>query len=331
MESDIITYQLNRNMGNHVMDSFEFESGMILNDVNVEYVTSGIPKYDDDGNIINAIVYCPNMKGGFSLINEFNHSFGNQFNRNDFFFIRIVSLGTPNSCSPSTTGLNHNFPQYTLKDRVNFKKQFISEKFNINRVLGIVGEGLGGYELLTWACEYPDDMEFIIAVNTSFKTYGYRYVFSKCVEAIIDSTEELFSEEYSSSVSKNLVAINRVLFLAFFPKKVFENFSNDEIDALMDDYVDEGLFVDIHDFKFRNDCVLEFDVKDKLSNIKAKSLIVGVEGNILFKVNTDVMTLVNSIEDSQYIVFDQKEDYFDEKDYSEGLNGIAQFINQFKK
>lgn len=46
--------------------------------------------------------------------------------------------------------------------------------------------------------------------------------------------------------------------------------SNSEIDRLMDDFVDEGLFTDIYDFKFRNDCVLGYDVEDKLKDIKAK-------------------------------------------------------------
>ena len=53
-----------------------------------------------------------------------------------------------------------------------------------------------------------------------------------------------------------------------------------------DDFVDEGLFVDIYDFKLRNDAVLEYDVEDKLHNIKAKSLILGIDGFLHFNINS---------------------------------------------
>ena len=55
---------------------------------------------------------------------------------------------------------------------------------------------------------------------------------------------------------------------------MFENISNVEIEVMMDDYVDEGLFMDVYDFKYRNDSILKYDVEDKLSNIKAKALII---------------------------------------------------------
>ena len=38
------------------------------------------------------------------------------------------------------------------------------EKLNIEKVHAIVGRGMGGYEVYTWACEYPDEMEFLVIV-----------------------------------------------------------------------------------------------------------------------------------------------------------------------
>ena len=45
--------------------------------------------------------------------------------------------------------------------------------------------GFGGYEAYTWACEYPDEMEFLIIGYSSFKTNGYCYIISKIIDAII--------------------------------------------------------------------------------------------------------------------------------------------------
>lgn len=315
------------------MDSFEFESGKILENVNVEYGTSGIPKYDDDGNIINAIVYCPNLYGGRSILAKHHDLIKNQnFDKNEYYFIRIFSLGVPESCSPSTTGLKYDFPSYTFKDRVNFKKQFLAEKFNIKSVLGLVGEGLGGFEVFTWACEYPDDMEFMIVLNSSFKTSSHRYIFAKCAESIIESSDDLYTDDYSPSFSLLSVALFRLLFAGYFPNNVVENLSNDEIDALMDDYVEDGLFMDIHDFKSRNDCLLKYDVEDNLHNIKAKSLILGIDGYLFFNVQKDTLPLENLIKDSKVLVFPSRtENYYEEEDYEDMGLELVSFLKQFKK
>lgn len=318
--------------GIHVMESFEFESGQVLKNVNVEYSTSGFPKYDEDGNIINAIIYFPTLKGGHSILTKFHDIiYDNQ--KDEYFFIQATSLGTPNSCSPSSTGLKYDFPFYTFKDRVNFKKQFLDEKFgNIKKILGLIGEGTGGFDVYTWASEYPDDMEFIIILNSTHSTYGHRYVLLKSVEAMIDSCDDFYNaKEYSVSVSKLIVAIARLMFMTIHSKKVFDEFYNAEIDALLDDYVDEILFMDIYDFKSKNDCLLEYDVYDKLSNIKAKSLIIGIDDYLSFNTEKDILPLKDIIKNSKIIAVKGKESFYKESDYSEVGSEIVSFLKQFKQ
>ena len=50
----------------YVMESFEFSNGKVLENVNVEYMTFGTPKYDDD-IITNAIIYCHGSLGNFTM------------------------------------------------------------------------------------------------------------------------------------------------------------------------------------------------------------------------------------------------------------------------
>lgn len=324
--------KLNIIFDNFVLDSFEFESGRILENVNVAYSTEGTPKYDDDdGNIVNAIIYSATLYGWDSILAK-NNELLREYNHNDnYFFIRIYSLGVPNSCSPSTTGLKYNFPEYTFRDRVNFKRQFLKEKFGIKNVFGLVGEGIGGYEVFTWACEYPDEMDFIITLNSSYKTSSYRYIFTNFMDSLIDSSDDFYSEGYSASFTKLSVAIYKFLFAGYFTEKVIENLSNDEIDVLMDDFVENGLFMDIHDFKSRNDCLLEYSVEDKLENIKAKSLIFGVKGYLFFNYK-DLLSLDNFIESSKVVLFESKrENYYDDEDYSELISEVVSFLKQFKK
>lgn len=320
--------------GKHSMDAFEFENGSVLNDVNVEFSLSGTPKYDAEGNITNLILYFHGFNGDYSSVNDmfFLTREGGVLDKNDYFIISITSLGLPESCSPSSTGLKHNFPKYTIMDRVNFKRQFIMENFKFKKICGLIGKGLGGYEIFTWACEFPDEMDFIIVASSSYKTNGYRYVVSKGVEGIIDSTDDFYDDVYSESLSKVLISINKVLYSNYFSKKIFQELSNDEIDVLMDDFVDEGLFLDIYDLKFRNDAILEYDVEDKLDRIKAKSLFISTENDIYFTPKFDLDPLKKLVKDSKIVLLNTEFDFGDDyKEYRMAEEDIGNFLKQFKE
>ena len=319
-----------------VLDRFEFESGSVLENVVVEYLAKGTPEYDEEGNITNAIIYCHRFNQTYHSINDLYRltAKGKPLDFEKYYFISITSLGFPNSCSPSTTGLKHNFPKYTILDRVNFKRQFLKERFGIERVHGVIGRGLGGYEVYSWACEYPEEMDFIMVSRSSFKTNGYRYVISKCIESIIDSSDDFYSEVYSDSLSKMMVSINRVMYSNYFSKNIFQKMTNDEIDVLMDDFVDNGLFVDIYDLKCINDAVLEYDVEDKLKNINADALIVCADNDMYYTPEFDLLPLKHLIENSKVILYDSKEDYIDYEEHpliNDEMNGFLNNLKNKKK
>ena len=238
-----------------ILNQFKFENGEILENVAVEYIAKGKAKYDKTGNISNMLIFCHGFEGNATSINDFHQltSKGMPLDYNNYLIISIASLGFPNSSCPSQTGLNNNFPKYTVKDNVNFKRQFIKEKYNQNNVLGIIGSGIGGYEIYTWACEYPDDMEFIIVGNSSFKTSGYRYAVSSTIKSIIEDNEAYHLGEYDESFTKTMINVYKILYSQYFSKNTLEELSNDQIDILIEDFVEKRLFTNIYDFKYQYD------------------------------------------------------------------------------
>jgi homoserine O-acetyltransferase len=317
---------------NHVLDEFEFENGQILQDVEVEYTTRGIPKYDEEGNIVNAIIYCHRYNGNCLSIEDLNQLLGSKSELSDFnfFYISITSLGYPESCSPSTTNLKFDFPKYTIKDCVNFKRKFLAEVFDISNVLGILGVGRGGYEAFTWGCEYPDEMEFLIIGHSSFKTNGYRYITSRALKNLIESSDAYLDTLYSDQLSKIMFSINTLIYSQYFAKKTFENFSREELDMLMDIFVEEGSIYDIYDFKFRNDAALDYNVEDKLSNIKAKTFIFCATEDGYYSPEFDVYPLKDKIENLEIYIFDDQEFVY-KYDYSVFVNPFRKFLEEFKK
>ena len=320
------------NYDKYKLESFEFESGRVLEDVEVEYSAKGTPKYDEDGNIVNAIIYFHKFNGNYSSIDGLYSltSPGKIFDFSQYYFISITSLGYPGTCSPSSTNLKHNFPKYTMKDRVNFKRQFLKERFNLEKVHGLIGKGVGGCEIYTWACEYPDEMDFIMIAGSSYKTNGYRYVVSKCMESILESSDDFYSDLYSDSLSHMMVSINKLLYSNYFSKKMFQKMSNDEIDVLMDEFVDEGLFVDVYDFKFRNDCVMEYNVEDKLGNITADALIISSNNDMYYTPEFDLLPLKDLMKNVTVVLFEDENSYLDYDDCSIVESELNSFMEKIK-
>ena len=152
-------------------------------------MTFGTPKHDENSVITNAIIYAHGSLGNFSSIKKIFPliSTKDPFDESKYFFICISALGSPGSCSPSTTNLKNKFPKYSIIDVVNFQKQFLKEKFGIEHILGLIGNSMGGFVGLTQAIEYPDFQDFIICGVSSYKVAGHDYILSKFVDEIITS------------------------------------------------------------------------------------------------------------------------------------------------
>ena len=203
----------------YFLEEFQFKNGFVLENAKVDYGIVGTPKYDDDGNIINAILFCHHFGGNYSTISNINHATEEiMVLKEEYFFISVTSLGMPESCSPSTSGLNNNFPDYEIEDLVNFQRQFLNEKFpNIKKLKAIVGYSLGGFIALGWSIFYPDEMDCIIQLDSSFKSQGYKYVYANLANRIIDQSSEYLDDMYNESISKMLIFISQIRYLMSFP------------------------------------------------------------------------------------------------------------------
>lgn len=173
-------------------------------------------------------------------------------------------------------------------------------------------------------------MEFLIIGDSSFKTDGYRYITSKAINNIIESSDAYLDTLYSDYLSKIMFSINSLIYTQYFSKRAFQNFTREELDILMDTFVEESSAVDIYDFKFRNDAIINYDTEDKLSNIKSKTLIVSASEDIYYSPEFDVDPLKEKIENLEIYIFDAQEFVYN-YDYSEFVNLFKEFLEEFKK
>jgi homoserine O-acetyltransferase len=245
--------------------------------------------------------------GNYSTISDFGElvSEDKSFNDDDYFFISITSLGFPGSCSPSTSGLNHDFPNYEIEDLVNFQRQLLKEKFpNVKKLQGIVGYSFGGFIALGWSIFYPDDMDFVIHFNSSFKAQGNKYIFAKLANQIIEDSGQYFSDIYNESISNVLILVSQLHYILSFSNDYINSLSIEEINFSIENFADEILFFDIHDIKVCNDFLLSFNLENLLDRIKCKLLVIGVGNNNYYIPEYDSIPLHELVEGSEYLFLD---------------------------
>ena len=313
------------------MDSFKFQNGEVLKDVKVEYMTYGTPKYDENGLINNAIIYCSGSLGSFEGINKILPlTFQDcPFDEDKYFFISLTALGSSGSCSPSQTGLKNKFPKYTMVDVVNFQKQFLTEKFNIAHVLGLIGNSMGGFVGLTQAIEYPNFQDFIICGVSSYKVAGHDYILSRFVDEIIESDPDYAKGELTYSLIRTL----RIACLAEFnfglSKKALRDKSNDELAFEFDEFGNESLQLDIFDLKYCNESCMNFDVENQLYRIKSKVLIISCNQDPHFPPELDGIPMSEMINDSELIIMDSDLGHLCFDDLESISSNLSEFMGQF--
>ena len=290
------------------MESFEFQNGDVLEDVMVEYMTFGTPKYDDECLIKNAIVYCSGSLGTFAGINKilpltFD---GCPFDKTKYFFVSITALGSCGSCCPSTTGLKNRFPKYSVLDVVNFQKQFLKEKFNISHILGLIGNSFGGFVGLTQAINYPDFQEFVICGVSSYKVAGHDYILSKFVDEIITSDPDYAKGEESYSLVRTLRLACLAEFNFGLSKEALREKSKQELGMDFEEFGNEMLETDIYDLKYCNEAAMNYDVEEDLGKIKSKVLIIACKQDPHFPPELDAVPMSEMIGDCELIIMDSQ-------------------------
>ena len=144
------------------MGDFKLESGEIIKDFVISYVTHG--KLND--NKSNVILMVPSLGGNHHRI-DFLIGPGKALDPEKYFIICADAIGNGLSTSPSNSQAQpgKNFPKFSIRDMVNSQHRFLIEKFELKRVVAVAGASMGGMQGIQWAVSYPDFMNSVIALT----------------------------------------------------------------------------------------------------------------------------------------------------------------------
>ena len=151
----------------------------------VSYIDMGTPEFNEDGEIINAIVISSYYSGD-STSNYYTFVEGQGgtdfaggpligpglgFDTDRFYIVMFDALGLWGASKPSD-GLGLEFPDYTYYDMVQANYRALVDHLNVANVVLATGVSMGGTQSYYWGLMHPEMVQAVIPVGGATATDG---------------------------------------------------------------------------------------------------------------------------------------------------------------
>jgi len=149
------------------MGDFKLESGGVIKDFAISYVTHGTL----NAKKTNAILMVTAISGNHHRL-DFMIGPGKALDTDKYFIIATDAIGNGLTTSPSnsTAQPSMKFPKFLIRDMVASQYRLLTEHLGINHVVAVVGPSMGGMQALQWGVSYPEFMDSLVAMVPLAKT-----------------------------------------------------------------------------------------------------------------------------------------------------------------
>ncbi len=284
--------------------TFKLETGRELSELEIGYHTYG--KLNHNGS--NVLWVCHALTANSDVFDWWKGFFGENdyFNPNDYFIVCANILGSPYgttnplSVNPLTgNGYYLDFPKFTVRDIVK-AHQLLADYLHIQNIEILIGGSLGGQQAMEWAISSPSFIKNLILIATNARHSPWGIAFNESQRLAI-STDRTFYSNTPLGGSKGLKAARSIALLSYRNYKTYGITQQEEDDQTVDNYKaisyqnyqGEKLVnrfnaysywylsksMDSHNVgRGRN------GVEKALSQIKARTLVIGIKSDLLFPI-----------------------------------------------
>ncbi|HEY5823848.1 MAG TPA: homoserine O-acetyltransferase [Cyclobacteriaceae bacterium] len=303
----------------HYPGSLELESGSSLPGFQLKYTTLGQLNHERN----NVVWVCHALTGNSDITSWWPELFADDspLSARDYFIICANAIGGcygstgPLSINPETNKpYYHTFPTLTNRDVIN-AFDLLRQELKIERIHTLIGGSLGGQQVLEWAISKPTVFETIIpiACNAFHSPWGIAFNESQRMAIEADPTWKEDDERAGHEGIKAARAIGMLSFRNYntFAKTQPEK-NADKLDnfraASYQRYQGEKLANRFNAFSYwtltkmmdnHNVARGREDLKEALGQIKAKTLVVGIDSDLLFPIE-EQRFLSKSIKGAQF-------------------------------
>ncbi len=286
----------------HYQQKFSLEAGGELAGFQLKYTTLG--KLNADRN--NVVWICHALTGNPDFTDWWSGMFdeGRFFDPSQYFIVCANVLG---GCYGSTGHLSfnpatgkqyfHTFPSLTNRDVVN-AFDLLRQELRIDQVHTLIGGSLGGQQVLEWAIQQPDVFQHIIPIATNANHSPWGIAFNEAQRLAIEADATWKQDDIRAGVD-GLKAARAIGMLSYRFYETYEQTqgekSNDKLDeyraSTYQRYQGQKLANRFNAFTYwglskmmdsHNVGRTRTSIQAALKKIKAKTLVVGIDSDILF-------------------------------------------------
>jgi homoserine O-acetyltransferase len=298
--------------------SFCLETGDSLDDIEITYHTLGRLTADS-----KVVWICHALTANSDAQDWWSGMVGDDkfFNGQDYFVVCANIIG---SCYGSTGPLSVNpqtgkpyfgdFPRVTIRDMVAAHNK-LREYLGINRIYAVIGSSIGGFQALEYAIAIPDKIDHLILIATNCRVTPWATAFNESQRMSIFADNTYF-DNIPGGGAEGMKAARAMALLSYRSYDGYNRTQSEENDdvifadkaasyeryqgkKLADRFNAYSYVVITKAFDSHNVGRLRGGVKKTLASLKVKTLLIGIDSDILFPIN-ELKFMHNYIQNSQY-------------------------------
>jgi homoserine O-acetyltransferase len=284
-------------------DPFQLENGDVLPELEISYTTLG--KLNKEKS--NVIWVCHALTANAQPEDWWKGLIGKEkgIDTEKYFIVCANIIGScygstnPKSIHPETGevyGLN--FPLFSIRD-VTKSLELLSEALKIEHIQFLIGGSMGGMQAMEWAIEKPDKIKNLILLATNAKHSSWGIALNETQRMAIEADSTFYKKEKNSG-KKGLEAARAIALLSYrnyntyrstqidqehtadqFRASSYQKYQGEKLSKRFDAkcywYLSKAM--DSHNVgRNRGDC------KKALAKIKAETLVIAIQSDLLFPV-----------------------------------------------
>ncbi len=304
-------------------EPFLLESGASLLELTIAYHTFGKLNQQKD-NVIwichaltansNPEEWWPGLVGKDRLLDP-----------NQYFIVCANIIGScygstgPASLNPETgEKYGINFPLVSIKDMVS-AHQLLQTHLGVEKIKLGMGGSLGGQQVLEWAAKVPDLFDNIVVLASNAKHSPWGIAFNEAQRMTIMADPGLLDEEGDAGKA-GLEAARAIAMLSYRSYHTYQKTQSEKSDEKLDDFLASSYQryqgqklqkrFDVFSYLSLSRAMDSHNmgrgrksVEDALNSIKAKTLVIGIESDLLFPVQEQAF-IANHIPNARLEIID---------------------------
>ena len=284
--------------------NFQLENGFVFEELQVAYHTYGTLNAKKN----NVIWVCHALTANSDVFDWWKGIFGENdlFNPKDHFIVCANILGShygttgPLNYPTNEQPLLHDFPAFTTRDLARIH-DLLRLELGIEKIQLLIGASLGGQQALEWSIEQPDLIEKLVLIATNARHSAYGIAFNETQRQAIytDLTYGNGTVDGGTNGLKTARAIAMLSYRSYegylktqtsldnhltedFPAASYQRYQGQKLADRFNaySYVLLSKAMDAHNVGRKR-----ASIEIALQFIKAKTLVIGIDSDLLFPVS----------------------------------------------